>query len=380
MKLRFSRQGLKLTLLIATLILVGCSTNFLKHSTAYKGSTSSALTKNIPPEKLQIALLLPSTGPYANSAKTIRNGFLAAYYQNAQKMASQPTFKIYDTGDGSHIREAYHQAIADKTNFIVGPLTKSELEVMAKMQLQIPVLALNTIAEDLSLPPGLYQFGLMPEDEVIAVANHALHQNKHDALVLAPKNALGARLVSVFQRFWQSQHGTIVDMAFFKSNQDLEDKLRALVQIDQKADMLFIVATPETARQIKSLLNLYDTRALPIYATASIYSGTPSPTRDQVLNGICFCDMPWILQYSLAIQEDRQSMEKISPNSASQAPRFFALGMDAYQLAIRLGNANLLPSYGLSGYTGNLHVNRYQRIERGLVCARFEEGVPVPDS
>ena len=52
--------------------------------------------------------------------------------------------------------------------------------------------------------------------------------------------------------------------------------------------------------------------------------------------------------------------------------------MDAYQLAIEFSTKSELPPYGLSGYTGVLHLNPYRQIKRGLVCVKFIHGVPTP--
>lgn len=330
-----------------------------------------------------IALLLPTKGPHAQAAKIVRDGFLAAYYQARQNQPSDPSVKIYDTSD-QQIQEAYQKALAEQATIIVGPLTKPEVQTIAKLPLEIPVLALNTISEDNSFPRKLYQFGLMPEDEVVAVGEHALHQGRRRALILAPQSEWGQRLVDTFKQFWTSHNGQVIDIRLFKSTQELESKIRSLLQVKgtarrTDADMIFIAASNTLARQIKPLLNFYYAETLPVYATSSIYSGTPMPGKDQDLNGIHFCDMPWILQQSADIQETHSTLQKLWPNSVNQSPRFFALGMDAYQLATELDNSQGFSARNNTGFTGKLQVNNYQRIQRGLVCARFEQGVPVPD-
>lgn len=329
-----------------------------------------------------IALLLPTKGAHAAAAKIIKDGFLAAYYQAKQNQPSDPSVKIVDTSDQS-IQEAYQKALADHATIIVGPLTKSDVQTIAKMPLDIPVLALNTIAEDNSFPRKLYQFGLMPEDEVVAVAEHALHQGRRRALILAPQSEWGHRLTDTFKQFWTSRNAEVVDIKFFKSPGELESKIKSLLRVTgttrrSDADMIFIAASPELARQIKPMLNFYHAESLAVYGTSSIYSGNPMPNKDQDLNGVHFCDMPWILPQSSAMQDSYSALQKQWPNSVNQSPRFFALGMDAYQLATQLENAGI-SSRNTAGFTGDLHLNNYQRVQRGLVCARFEQGVPVPD-
>lgn len=334
---------------------------------------------------LRIALLLPSKGPHAEAAKTVRDGFLAGYYKTKQQQPVNASIKIYDTGEGNKVREAYEKAIAEQAHIIVGPLTKSEVQILSKIQnLPLPVLALNTVSENSSLPRQLYQFGLMPEDEVVAIAEHALRHRHNRALIFAPQTEWGQRLVATFKQYWQSHGGSVVDVKFFNPAQELASNIRGLLQVKDKqrrqdVDMIFLAASPEMARQIKPLLNLYHAENLPVYATSAIYTGTPSPGKDHDLNGIRFCDMPWVLQHSAQLQDTYQMTAKLWPGSSNRSPRFFAMGMDAYQLAHQLVATDHFPTQGFSGVTGALRLNTYRRIQRELVCAKFEQGVAVPD-
>ncbi|HXH54640.1 MAG TPA: penicillin-binding protein activator [Gammaproteobacteria bacterium] len=357
----------------------GCKTNF-RHS-PLKGVQDQYTLSNRVAGNPHIALLLPTQGPHANAAKIVRDGFLAAYYRAKQNQLSPVVeVKMVDTSNQS-ITEAYQKALSEQATLIVGPLTKPEVQAIAKLPLDIPVLALNTISEDNVSQPNLYQFGLMPEDEVIAIGEHALRQGHQRSLILVPHSEWGLRLADTFKHFWNSHHATVVDIKLFKSPAELESKIRDLLQVKgttrrTDADMIFIAASHELALQIKPLLNFYYAETLPVYATSSIYSGTPSPHKDQDLNGVHFCDMPWVLQSS-EMQETHTALQELWPNSMNASPRFFALGMDAYQLAIQLGNAERFSARSTPGFTGELQINNTQRIQRGLVCARFEQGIPV---
>ncbi len=331
----------------------------------------------------RIALLLPSTGPHAQAAKTIRDGFFAAYYQSRASQDPNSSVKIYDTGKGNKVLEAYELALEDEPNFIVGPLTKAEVQSIAKLDLSIPVLALNTISDTQYPVYKLYQFGLLPEDEVMATVDYAIEQGHRKALVLSIQNDWGDRVAESFKRYWESRGGSIVDSKSFKKAR-VDSKVKALLKAkkDSKredADMIFLAATPETARQIKPLLNFYHAENLPVFATSAVYTGSPAPNEDSDLNGIQFCDMPWVLQHSHQLQEIQSKIEKVWGEKANRAPRFFALGMDAYKLANQLIRSERFPSKGISGLTGDLKINPYQHVQRGLVCVKFEKGVPIPE-
>ncbi len=333
----------------------------------------------------RIALLLPLQGSFSDSAKTIRDGFLAAYYKNLQNKSLDPTIQVYDTGDGSAVLEAYQKAIAEQSDIIVGPLTKSEVEIIASINLDIPVLALNTMSEQRSLPGQLYQFGLLPEDEVFAAVRHARNKGYQRAVIMVPKGEWGQRMTKAFTHYWEKQGGTLIGLQSFIPGHNLDASVRKLLSTEGNSenpgnqrrdiDMIFMPTTPDNARQIKPLLDQYHADNIPVYSTSTVYSGTPTASKDQNLNGIIFCDMPWILQAD-QFQEAKRTAAKSWSSSYSYSPRYFALGMDAYQLASELSHSRALKT--VTGVTGTLILNRQQHVKRQLVCAKFVQGVPVP--
>jgi outer membrane PBP1 activator LpoA protein len=335
----------------------------------------------------KIALLLPSQGPHAAAAKTIRDGFLAAYYKTLQQSSSNPKVQVYDTGQGNNVETAYRQALAENADFIVGPLTKAEVQAIAGIKLDIPVLALNTIQgkelNDLNKKSGkLYQFGLMPEDEIATLIEQASKRGYKKAIIVAPANEWGQRITSTFQQIWSYKGGETVQVVSINAKDELTLQLENALQQTKSqssrknADMIFLVGSPEFARQVTPLMNHYQNHKLPIYATSSIYSGKPSPKQDQDLNGIHFCDMPWVINQSTELQENKSMFANIWPSSPNN-PRYFALGIDAYHLAAQLAQ-NRSNFRTTEGMTGLLH-KEGQRIQRQLISAKFENGVAVPD-
>ncbi|MDH5368732.1 MAG: penicillin-binding protein activator, partial [Gammaproteobacteria bacterium] len=117
-----------------------------------------------------IALLLPLTGRFANPAKAIRDGLLAAYY--AEKNKEDITIRIYDTkGTPENIDDIYEKAISNGAQFVIGPLNKASINKLAEQDdLSVPTLALNYIDPTTTVPGELYQFGLSPEEEALQVA------------------------------------------------------------------------------------------------------------------------------------------------------------------------------------------------------------------
>lgn len=345
----------------------------------------------------KIALLLPLQGPHARSAQAVRDGFLAAYY--AQKdLINKPKIQIYDT-TLSNLQDAYQKAIAANSDFIVGPLIKEEVEAISNSSSpSIPVLALNVVAEKHNAG-NIYQFGLSPEMEAQAVAEKAWHDGHKNALIISPKSVWGKRMQQAFAEHWQSLGGTVLATEEIQSQSNLNKEIQHLLAIDnsearatqlkslgikfnfeprrrQDPDMIFIATNAALARQVKPLLNFYFASRVPTYASSSIFNGKAQPTLDQDLNGIQFCDMPWILDAAIKSKDTYKAVAAIWPNEFDQYARLYALGLDAYKLALQLNQMAALNNLGISGMTGMLTLDKHNTIQRKLMWASFKKGLP----
>ena len=142
-------------------------------------------------------------------------------------------------------------------------------------------------------------------------------------------------------------------------------------------DAFFLATGPEVARQIKPLLDFHYRPNTPVLSTANVYVGVPSPLKDQDLNGVVFCDMPWVIQESGPIQERRRQAEQVWAKSDKEAPRLFALGMDAFRIADRWAAFVSETNAQLPGMTGQLSLDqRTHQVHRHLSCSRFVDGQP----
>src|SRR3546814_7858205 len=69
-------------------------------------------------------------------------------------------------------------------------------------------------------------------------------------------------------------------------------------------DMIFLGARGQDARALIPQLLFNRAGGLPIYATALIYDGKPSAD----INGLRFCDAPWIIGQSADLQQQRAAI------------------------------------------------------------------------
>ncbi|HSX20872.1 MAG TPA: penicillin-binding protein activator [Gammaproteobacteria bacterium] len=344
----------------------------------------------------KIALMLPLQGAHGKSAQAIRDGFLSAFY--AQKDSpTKPKIQVYDTTK-QNLQNLYQEIVAQGADFIVGPLTKDEVDaISSSTKSEVPMLALNSSTRT-SSQDNILQFSLSPEIEAQAVARKAWHDGHRNAVIIAPKSAWGKRMQGAFEKAWLEQGGSIIGTQEIGSQSDLTSGVKKLLAIDasearaaklkqsgfkfafdprrrQDIDMIFIATNAALARQVKPLLNFYFAGNVPAYASSSIYTGKAQPGLDQDLNGVQFCDMPWVLDGSIALREHYKPLDE-QHNDFDQYARLYALGMDAYKVALQIEQLTMMPHLGISGMTGMLTLEKQQYIDRKLMWASFKKGLP----
>lgn len=360
----------------------------------------SLLEKIADQQPKHIALLLPLTGKLANSAKAVREGFMAAYYQILQKGYDVPTISIIDTQAAGSLELAYGDALALEAEWVIGPLDKKQVNELAKLdKLPLPTLALN-YSDQLATgeqPDELFQFGLAAEDEARLIAERAYQLGHRRVLALAPSNAWGKRVYAAFEQRWLDLGGDIAEKRFYKQKKDYNPEIKALLNVDdsqkryqtvrrlmretmefeprrrQDADWVFLLALPKQGRQIRPMFDFNFAGDLPVFSTSHIFAGKLNRKKDNDLNGIEFTDLPWLLENS----ELKTEIEKNHKRAKGNYARLYAMGVDAFRLYPRLKQLSALPHSKIFGVTGDLSIDYEGKIHRKMPFAMFKRGGPV---
>ncbi len=352
------------------------------------------LAPQLPPYQVPqtLALLLPHSGPFQAAAAAIRHAILSI--RKLPGETHQPQLTEYDSTAADPVIQ-YQRAAGQGAELIIGPLQKPELERLARLEsFHPPLLALNAI-EGLSRP-GLYQFALPPEEGVAQVANSAWQHGHLRALVLVPATPAGDRIANFFLSYWERLSGRVLEIQRYPVSGDVSPAIRRLLNLDESerrferlrqviweakftprirrdADFLFLHAQPVHGRMIKPQMVFYRAEYLPIYTTWDIYTGRPDPSQDRDLEGVRFCDLPWLLK------GEHETAPTVAEFEADWGPhsgaylRLAALGMDAYRIPTRL----LGIGGRYAGASGILTLDHDGRIRRQLTCAEFRQGIPV---
>ena len=330
----------------------------------------------------QLAVLLPLSGDNADVAQAVRNGLLAAYYRHRWG-GNRPQLRFYDTGAGDRgLRRYYDRAVKDGAKLVIGPLTKGAVADLAHSgPLSAPVLALNQIEG--SAPAQLYQFALAPEDEARQAAERASLDGHTRALAMVPAGAWGARQLQAFTDRFQELGGTVIRAERYGANSDFAPLIQHLLAPSPDAqtptaDMLFMVAFPRQARLISEQLRAQQAGALSVYASSHLYDGRAGGYAATGLDGVIFCDIPWMLSPSSLSSSERTNSARLWPGSMETNARLYALGLDAYNIIPFLGRLGTSPTTGYPGESGRLYLDAGNRLHRQLMWARYSGNTALP--
>lgn len=289
--------------------------------------------------------------------------------------------------------------------FVIGPLSKASVEVLAQAgSLPVPVLTLNQVDTVTASSDALYQFGLSPEDEAREAARRAWRDGHARAIAFIPQGNWGERVFIAFYDEWQKLGGTLLDSVFYNpGDPDHGKQISAMLNIDlSKArhkklvrlfgqhiefeprrrmdlDFIFLLARPGQARLIRPQFSFHRASRVPIYATSHLYTGLPDKARDTDLNGILFCDMPWTLNEGRGWQHIKQSIDSQWPEQSRKYTRLYAMGFDAWQIIPYLGQLGTGMFSEYLGVTGNLSLDHKRHLHRELHWARFRHGLPLAE-
>jgi len=330
----------------------------------------------------QVALLLPLSGRTEPIGIAVRDGFIAAYLQ--QEPASRPHLKIYDVAAES-VAGAYRHAMDDGAGFVVGPLTKEDVAAVAPLSTgRTPVLALNFLAGPANPAHNFYQFALLPEDEARAVARRLVADGKLKGVAIIPDGDWGNRVQAAFAEELSQHGGVLLDSGRYESARaDFSDIIRQIFQLHvvkgeptthrTDAAFVFIAGTPGAARLIMPQLKFNYAGDVPVYATSDSFE--PDPSANAELDGMLFPDMPWMVSADPVTSQIRDSIRTAWPARTARRDRLYAFGFDAYRLVPALQSKSLSKTNEISGVTGKLFLDDYNRIHRELEWAQIKSGV-----
>ncbi len=369
----------------------------------------------------QIAVLLPQTGSLASAGSAIREGLLAAYYDDASLYSDVPVLRFYDSNT-TDINTLYDQAVLEGAELVIGPLEKDRVEQLSQHELlPVAVLALNTLPSaqgtlleleennsllnlddtELSTPEiprsALYQFGLAVETEAEQIAEKAWQDGHRRVLLLAPDSSWGNRGATAFRDRWLSLGGSILDDHRYLDQRAYSELIENAVGVRESKqrrselqqilatnlhfeprrrkdiDFIYLQSNADIARQLKPLLAFHYAGDVPVYATSQIFLGNQQHGLND-LNGVRFVTMPWFFDDQAS---ESRAIQAYSDNVAA-LQSLYAMGVDAYHIYPRLPQLREISQAQFYGATGKLRVGPDNILEREQIWAHIREGRAEP--
>ena len=333
-----------------------------------------------------VALLLPATGNLAAASTAISEGFFAGYADATRNHAPRPQIRTYDSGGtAAGAIKAYQQAVTDGAQLVIGPLTRGEVSALFGLpDLPVPLLALNH-PDDKSLPAnGVSEFGLLPETEGAQAADHMAEGGITTAYVIASNDDFAQRASKAFKAEMEARGGKVAGMTNLAgSGVNYASTISGLGMPTDSGDAsstnnsgVFISMRPQQARLLLPQLKLARVN-LPVFGTSHIYGGVDDAGANRDLEGVEFCDAPWLFDVQPGLPNHSDIAAQL-PSARGTSARLFAFGMDAWNLAPYVDWLRAHPGSYLPGASGQLTADQFGRVRRVLVWAKFQDGLARP--
>ena len=183
-------------------------------------------------ETKEIALLIPLSGSLENAGEAIQDGVFASYFSALEENWNLPVITTYDTNKDS-ISNIHKRIRLTNTDLIIGPLKKESLEELAKLENQIPIIALNYLNDKKIKNKNIIEFGLASEDEAKQLAYEAIRNGYKNAIVLQTNFDWANRASSVFKENWQLLGGNVISHKILTNEKDFSKQIEESLNLDK---------------------------------------------------------------------------------------------------------------------------------------------------
>ena len=275
----------------------------------------------------EVLVILPESGPMARAGLSVKQGFMSAYQASGQKTPIK-----FVNSDKKQISQLLKINVNKKTQMVIGPLARNEVEGLIKSKPKVRVLALNEVTDQ---SDNVWQFSLSKKDDAYAL-NQILQKDK------------------IKQLYVFRQPGTEVDSELF---------LMSLVsQIDYP--LTIVEEIPEKLNKQSSLLLLGNNEWLNSLAklpSKNVYVLANAIEQHQPIpKGARFCDAPALYDPGWS-----DVIKAYQHNPVSMPyQRLLAFGGDTWHIAQQYLDEPNLKSIEFEGRTGLIKIsnNHIQRI------------------
>ena len=275
----------------------------------------------------EVLVILPESGPMARAGLSVKQGFMSAYQASGQKTPIK-----FVNSNKKQISQLLKINVNKKTQMVIGPLARNEVEGLIKSKPKVRVLALNEVTDQ---SDNVWQFSLSKKDDAYAL-NQILQKDK------------------IKQLYVFRQPGTEVDSELFLMSlvSQMDYPLTVVEEIPKKLNKQSSLLLLGNNEWLNSLAKLPSKN---VYVLANaIEQHQPIP------KGARFCDAPAL--YDLGWSDVIKAYQHNPVSMPYQ--RLLAFGGDTWHIAQQYLDEPNLKSIEFEGRTGLIKIsnNHIQRI------------------
>ena len=256
----FKKSGL----FLCALLLFGCS-EFLPRTQIKSTSQSYTYGSYAPADfeidtinqsAFRVAMLLPLTGKAATYGQGLQNAAMMAIEDTNNKNLE---IRFYDTkSTPTSAIEAFHQALSNKAELILGPLTADEVSAVAPSAKRenIPVISFSTSPQILG--DGIYTIGLLSDEQVKRIVSYAAKVGRKRIAVIVPDSNAGLNMAKSAYTAALENGANVTKIGFYEpSTLEFSELVQKMIA-DQNFDTILIAETGSRLKAIASTFGYYD--------------------------------------------------------------------------------------------------------------------------
>lgn len=202
----------------------------------------------------RVGMLLPLSGVASKQGQGLKNAALMALEDVKNPKMMLQFYDTQSTASGASI--AAENAIDQKSQLIIGPLTAEEVRAISDKTARrnIPVVTFSTNND--VLKPGIYSLGLLVGEQVDRMVTYAVSKNRRKFALLVPDSNTGIAVAKATIISAQKNDAVVTGIAFYPPDtSDFSEVLKGLTNYDQRSGRVKAIRSSLAAKSAKGDAN-----------------------------------------------------------------------------------------------------------------------------
>ncbi len=187
-----------------------------------------------PGRKIQVAMLLPLSGPQAELGRAMQDAAQLAFFEVAD---GQFELIFEDTGGTPQQAALAAQKVLSRgASLILGPLLSTSVRAVGPLAKRAGVNVISFSTDRTVAGNGVFVMGFLPQAEVKRVVSYSASKGLTRFAAFAPENAYGRTVVGQYSRIVQQAGGTVASIAYYDpAATDFTNAVRDFARFDAKS-------------------------------------------------------------------------------------------------------------------------------------------------